>query len=143
MIALTRSSHLVPVRVLITQSTHPAYWNKDQRHSKCNVCLAVYTCKPPTRSELMESFTGPEIASLIAVDCIIAASPAFCTAIEGESSYVRMLSGSEHWDRVSELYTLCDFISHVLTFFVYMYSLSPCSALASLPSSLLGCIFDS
>ena len=37
----------------------------DIRHHECNVCKAPFTCPPPTRHELMESFTGAEIAALI------------------------------------------------------------------------------
>lgn len=44
--------------VIVNQPTHPAYYQDDIRHHKCNVCLSEYTCPPPTRGELMESFTG-------------------------------------------------------------------------------------
>ena len=30
----------------------------DERQYTCNVCLSPYNCTPPTRGELMESFTG-------------------------------------------------------------------------------------
>ncbi|KAF0695292.1 Aste57867_13888 [Aphanomyces stellatus] len=63
--------------VLVSQPTHPAFYTDDKRHHICNVCLAQYTCPPPTRTELMESFTGPEIAALIDEGRLIAASPGF------------------------------------------------------------------
>ncbi|CAK4126771.1 unnamed protein product [Aphanomyces euteiches] len=63
--------------VLVSQPTHPAFYTSDKRHHICNVCLARYTCPPPSRAELMESFTGPEIAAMIDEGRIIAASPGF------------------------------------------------------------------
>ncbi|RHY28099.1 hypothetical protein DYB32_006264 [Aphanomyces invadans] len=63
--------------VLVSQPTHPAFYTDDKRHHICNVCLARYSCPPPTRAELMESFTGPEIAALIDEGRLIAASPQF------------------------------------------------------------------
>ena len=51
--------------VLVTQPTHPQFWRDDVRHHQCNVCKAEFTCAPPSRHELMESFTGPELAALI------------------------------------------------------------------------------
>ena len=44
--------------VLVSQPTHPMFYEDDVRHHKCNVCLGEFTCPPPTRAELMESFTG-------------------------------------------------------------------------------------
>ncbi|RQM26659.1 hypothetical protein B5M09_002055 [Aphanomyces astaci] len=63
--------------VLVAQPTHPAFYTDDKRHHICNVCLARYSCPPPSRAELMESFTGPEIAALIDEGRLIAASPQF------------------------------------------------------------------
>lgn len=39
--------------VLVSQPTHPAFYEDDVRHHKCNVCLSEFTCAPPTRHELM------------------------------------------------------------------------------------------
>lgn len=44
--------------VLVSQPTHPMFYEDDIRHHKCNVCMGEFTCPPPTRAELMESFTG-------------------------------------------------------------------------------------
>jgi hypothetical protein len=41
------------------------------------MCKAEFTCAPPTRDELMQSFTGPEIAALIDAKCIIVATSDF------------------------------------------------------------------
>ena len=47
--------------VLVSQPTHPAFYERDPRHYKCGVCKGVFTCEPPSRLELMSSFTGPEV----------------------------------------------------------------------------------
>ena len=63
--------------VLVSQPTHPAFYDKDPRHYTCNVCNGKFTCAPPTRLELMASFTGPELGALIDVGCIIGAHEVF------------------------------------------------------------------
>jgi hypothetical protein len=87
--------------VLVSQPTHPAFYEDDVRHHKCNVCLAEYTCAPPTRGELMESFTGPEIAALLMPDRIICSRDIFSDALEqqvaGMSPSMRRYSSYEHW----------------------------------------------
>ncbi|OQR95797.1 hypothetical protein THRCLA_07563 [Thraustotheca clavata] len=70
--------------VLVSQPTHPAFYSDDKRHHVCNVCLAKYTCPPPSRAELMASFTGPEIAALIEKDRLIAASQGFSEMLEAD-----------------------------------------------------------
>ena len=87
--------------VLVSQPTHPAFYEDDIRHHKCNVCLGEYTCPPPTRGELMESFTGPEIAALLMNDRIICSRDIFSDALEqqiaGMSPMMREYSSYEHW----------------------------------------------
>jgi hypothetical protein len=87
--------------VLVSQPTHPAYYEDDVRHHKCNVCLAEYTCPPPTRAELMESFTGPEIAALLMTDRVICSRDVFSDALEqeiaGMAPMMRNYSSYEHW----------------------------------------------
>mmetsp|Transcript_21799 Transcript_21799/g.36732 ORF Transcript_21799/g.36732 Transcript_21799/m.36732 type:complete len:555 (+) Transcript_21799:92-1756(+) len=87
--------------VLVSQPTHPAFYEDDVRHHKCNVCLSEYTCPPPTRGELMESFTGPEIAALLMTDRIICSRDIFSDAlereVEGMSPMMRAYSSYEHW----------------------------------------------
>ena len=51
--------------VMVSQPTHPAFYEDDVRYHKCNVCAAEFNIPPPTRHELMQSFTGAEIAALI------------------------------------------------------------------------------
>eukprot|EP00434_Breviolum_minutum_P037441 symbB.v1.2.033199.t1/scaffold4093.1/size55244/3 len=89
--------------VLVTQPTHPAFYDRDLRHQTCNVCKSEFTCAPPTRHELMASFTGPEIAALIDVGCIIASHEAFSAELERSlATMPRMMrhsSSYEHWIR--------------------------------------------
>ena len=72
---------VLPKKVLVSQPTHPAFYEDDVRHHKCNVCLQEYTCPPPTRGELMESFTGPEIAALLMTDRIICSRDIFSNTL--------------------------------------------------------------
>ncbi|KAK3245884.1 hypothetical protein CYMTET_44567 [Cymbomonas tetramitiformis] len=87
--------------VLVNQPTHPAFYEDDVRHHKCNVCLAAFTCPPPTRHELMESFTGPEIGSLIDEGCIIGSHDVFSEELtrqlEEMPVMMRGMSSYEHW----------------------------------------------
>eukprot|EP00929_Paragymnodinium_shiwhaense_P080644 TRINITY_DN42070_c0_g1_i1.p1 TRINITY_DN42070_c0_g1~~TRINITY_DN42070_c0_g1_i1.p1 ORF type:complete len:457 (+),score=86.47 TRINITY_DN42070_c0_g1_i1:114-1484(+) len=89
--------------VLVSQPTHPAFHDTDFRHQKCNVCKAEFTCPPPTRHELMESFTGPEIAALIDSGCVIAAHSAFSEELERQLQtmhpIMRHRSSYENWIR--------------------------------------------
>lgn len=89
--------------VLVTQPTHPAFYDRDLRHQTCNVCKAEFTCVPPTRHELMASFTGPEIAALIDAGCIITSHEAFSAELESQlqqmPAAMRHLSSYEHWIR--------------------------------------------
>uniref|UniRef100_A0A061RWY6 Protein involved in mrna turnover and stability n=1 Tax=Tetraselmis sp. GSL018 TaxID=582737 RepID=A0A061RWY6_9CHLO len=84
-------------RVLVSQPTHPAFYEEDLRHHRCNVCLSEYTCAPPSRAELMESFTGPELAALIEAGCIIAAHNNFSRHLEAQLQRVPAVL----WDHLS------------------------------------------
>lgn len=103
-----RHVHLACLRrwqrmVVVSQPTHPAFWEDDVRHHKCNVCLEAFTCPPPSRNELMESFTGPELAALIAEGGIIGAHEAFSaeleTRMEDLPEITRELLSYRHWIR--------------------------------------------
>jgi hypothetical protein len=87
--------------VLVSQPTHPAMQRDDIRHHVCNVCTTEFTCAPPTRHELMQSFTGPEIAALIEEDCIIASGQPFSDELKRQLErmpfHMRELSSYEHW----------------------------------------------
>ena len=85
--------------VLVSQPTHPDFWEDDVRHRKCNVCKADFSCEPPSRQELFCGFTGPEIAALIESGCIIASHENFNQMIQEQLSnpIVALLSGVRHW----------------------------------------------
>lgn len=88
--------------VLVSQPTHPDFWEDDVRHCQCNVCQATFTCAPPTREELMLGFTGPEIAALISPGCIIASHESFNRNIQDqirENPLLAHLASVQHWLR--------------------------------------------
>ena len=95
--------------VLVSQPTHPMFHGDDLRQQTCNVCKQPYTCEPPTRHDLMRSFTGVEIASLVDVGCIIAAGEEFSRELEeqldGMPPYLRHASSYEHWCRSAYVIT--------------------------------------
>jgi hypothetical protein len=89
--------------VIVNQPTHPAFYEDDIRHHKCNVCLSEYTCPPPTRGELMETFTGPEIAASLFEGRLIASRDVFSVELEAQlqtmNPFMRARSSYEHWIR--------------------------------------------
>ena len=87
--------------VLVSQPTHPMFHGDDKRQHDCNVCSTPYTCAPPTRHELMSSFTGAEIASLIGEGCVIGAGTLFSAELRAQMNSMppslRRASSYEHW----------------------------------------------
>jgi len=87
--------------VLVSQPTHPDFYGDDARHQMCNVCKGTFSCPPPTRHELMESFTGPEIAALIEPGCIIGAHEVFSHELQRKLNempqMMRPMTGYENW----------------------------------------------
>lgn len=87
--------------VLVTQPTHPRFWRDDIRQHQCNVCKSEFTCPPPSRHELMASFTGPELAALIEPGCVIGAHKVFsaelASQLESLPPMARFACGYEHW----------------------------------------------
>ena len=69
---------------MVAEPTHPAFYEKDPRHYRCNVCKGLFTCAPPSRHELMTSFTGPELGALIAAGCMIGSHEEFTFQIGRE-----------------------------------------------------------
>lgn len=61
--------------VLVTQPTHPAFYERDERQFTCNVCKSPFSVEPPSRAEMMAQFTGPELAGLLDVGCLIVTEP--------------------------------------------------------------------
>ena len=87
--------------VLVSQPTHPAFYTSDARHHTCGVCAAPFTCAPPTRHELMSSFTGPELGALVDAGCMIGAHAGFSAELSRSlgsmSEYVAEESSYRHW----------------------------------------------
>lgn len=87
--------------VLVSQPTHPMFHGDELRHQACSICKTEFTCAPPTRHELMTSFTGPEIAALIDVGCVIAAGEEFSAKLDSQLRSMpvafRAASSYEHW----------------------------------------------
>jgi hypothetical protein len=89
--------------VLVSQPTHPAFYERDPRHYKCNVCKGTFTCEPPSRLELMSSFTGPELGALIEAGCVIASHQEFMAELTRQMEHMpdilRERSPYAHWCR--------------------------------------------
>eukprot|EP00930_Biecheleria_cincta_P073433 TRINITY_DN6072_c0_g1_i1.p1 TRINITY_DN6072_c0_g1~~TRINITY_DN6072_c0_g1_i1.p1 ORF type:complete len:611 (-),score=103.93 TRINITY_DN6072_c0_g1_i1:52-1848(-) len=72
--------------VLVSQPTHPDFYDSDTRQRICNVCNTQFSCAPPTRAELLASFTGPELAALIEERCFIGSAESFSQELERQLS---------------------------------------------------------
>ena len=87
--------------VLVSQPTHPAFYDRDPRHYVCNVCKGSFTCEPPTRLELMSSFTGPELGALMETGCIIASHAEFSAELRRQMEhmppFLQERSSYAHW----------------------------------------------
>merc|ERR1711977_314191 len=59
----------------------PALQKNDSRHHNCNVCNSPYNCAPPTRHDLMVSYTGAEVAELIREGSIIGAQDVYVAGL--------------------------------------------------------------
>ena len=96
-------------RSQVSQPTHPMYYERDQRHSVCNVCKETFNTPPPTRLVLMSSFTGAEIAAMIDVGFILGSHETFSDTLERKfsemSPELRRVCGYEHWIKGAFLIT--------------------------------------
>ena len=95
--------------VLVSQPTHPAFYHDDERQHRCGVCKGIFTCAPPTRHELMQSFTGPELGAMLEDGCVIGAHDAFSEELENKleempEMFARITS-YDHWVRSAYLIT--------------------------------------
>ncbi|KAJ1462243.1 hypothetical protein M885DRAFT_506403 [Pelagophyceae sp. CCMP2097] len=98
--------------VLVSQPTHPMFHRDDVRQHKCNVCATEFTCAPPTRHELMASFTGAEITALVEEGCVIGAGAEFTRSLEAQLATLppgaRESSSYDHWVASAYLITGVD-----------------------------------
>jgi len=86
--------------VLVSQPTHPAFYERDERQFTCNVCNGAFNVPPPSRHELMMSFTGEDLAALLEVGCIIAAEKKKSVQMEEilrNNSHIRQVRMMNHW----------------------------------------------
>ena len=85
------------------------YYERDKRHSVCNVCKETFNTPPPTRLVLMSSFTGAEIAAMIDVGFILGSHETFSDTLERKlaemSPELRRVCGYEHWIKGAFLIT--------------------------------------
>eukprot|EP00697_Spironema_sp_BW2_P007468 gnl/Spiro4/2174_TR1042_c0_g1_i1.p1 gnl/Spiro4/2174_TR1042_c0_g1~~gnl/Spiro4/2174_TR1042_c0_g1_i1.p1 ORF type:complete len:479 (+),score=82.97 gnl/Spiro4/2174_TR1042_c0_g1_i1:60-1496(+) len=104
---------------LVTQPTHPALYRDDPKINRCTVCLSEFTSPPPTRHELMVSFTGAELAALVETNCIIGSERAFSEELEAQLSHLderlRKRHSAANWIRGVYLITSVEKESGVLT----------------------------
>lgn len=124
-------------QVLVSQPTHPAFYEKDPRHYRCNVCKGLFTCAPPSRLELMSSFTGPELGALMAPGCIIASHAEFTAELarqmEGMPRILREQTSYAHWCGGVFLITEVEPLDPTLT--APLSSPAALDAVCALPSS--------
>eukprot|EP00944_MAST-04C_sp_MAST-4C-sp1_P002899 g2899.t1 len=86
--------------VIISQPTHPAFYARDERQFICNVCKSEFSVVPPTRAEMMASFTGDELANLLQVGCFIAATKETSQEMEETISdhyFIPQIRSLAHW----------------------------------------------
>jgi len=57
--------------IILSQETHPSFWEDDPRMRICSICKTEFTCRQPTRREIMLSFTGEEVQKLVQIGSLI------------------------------------------------------------------------
>jgi hypothetical protein len=80
--------------VLVTQPTHPAFYERDERQFTCNVCASPFSIEPPSRGEMMAQFTGPELAGLLDTGCLIVCEPKtseYMATVLGNNAHIRQV----------------------------------------------------
>eukprot|EP00036_Acanthoecidae_sp_10tr_P000655 CAMPEP_0182949906 /NCGR_PEP_ID=MMETSP0105_2-20130417/60498_1 /TAXON_ID=81532 ORGANISM="Acanthoeca-like sp., Strain 10tr" /NCGR_SAMPLE_ID=MMETSP0105_2 /ASSEMBLY_ACC=CAM_ASM_000205 /LENGTH=500 /DNA_ID=CAMNT_0025090207 /DNA_START=53 /DNA_END=1555 /DNA_ORIENTATION=+ len=86
--------------VLVTQPTHPAFYERDERQFTCNVCASPFSVEPPSRGEMMRSFTGPELAALLDKGCLIVCEPKtseYMAGILEHNAHIRQVQDMANW----------------------------------------------
>eukprot|EP00039_Didymoeca_costata_P018442 m.333469 g.333469 ORF g.333469 m.333469 type:complete len:516 (+) comp17149_c0_seq1:199-1746(+) len=98
--------------VLVSQPTHPAFYERDERQFVCSVCASAFAYEPPTRQEMMLSFTGPELASLLQIGCLIVTEPRTSAQMADAvlfNSHIPAVATMRHW--VGGVYLITDIVS--------------------------------
>eukprot|EP00927_Polykrikos_kofoidii_P071956 TRINITY_DN68135_c0_g1_i1.p1 TRINITY_DN68135_c0_g1~~TRINITY_DN68135_c0_g1_i1.p1 ORF type:complete len:754 (+),score=150.76 TRINITY_DN68135_c0_g1_i1:214-2475(+) len=87
--------------ILVSQPTHPDSYDDDVRHCICGVCKTPFSCKPPTRFELMQTFTGGELAALVEEGCLIGTHSSFTAELQRQMGrlpeHLQDVVGDSHW----------------------------------------------
>jgi putative AlgH/UPF0301 family transcriptional regulator len=86
--------------VIVSQPTHPAFYERDERQFICNVCRSEFSISPPSRAEMMQSFTGEELASLLQTGCFIVAtkeSSRDMAQMLRTNGHIRQVRSMVHW----------------------------------------------
>ena len=86
--------------VIVSQPTHPAFYERDERQFICNVCKSEFSVPPPSRAEMMASFTGDELASLLATGCFIVATKETSEEMAEtlrNNFHIRQIRSLAHW----------------------------------------------
>lgn len=83
--------------VLVSQPTHPAFYQRDVRQEVCNVCKGTFDPPPPPRAELMAGFTGAELASLLREGVLIVTEPRTSRQMAQTLRTMRGAGSLRHW----------------------------------------------
>ena len=83
--------------VLVSQPTHPAFYQRDVRQEICNVCKGVFDPPPPPRAELMAGFTGAELAGLLREGVLIVTEPRTSRQMARTMRTMRGAGSLRHW----------------------------------------------
>ena len=83
--------------VLVSQPTHPAYYQRDVRQEVCNVCKGTFDPPPPERAVLMAGFTGAELAGLLREGVLIVTEPRTSRQMARTLRTVRGAGSLRHW----------------------------------------------
>jgi len=85
--------------ILTGQPTHPDFYDADSRHKVCGVCKTEFQCKPPTRLELMQHYTGDEVAGTVKEGGLICSHRGFSRQLESQIALLPAALRAHHHDR--------------------------------------------
>lgn len=72
--------------VLAASRPRPEVANAETRHRVCSICNAVFTIQPPSHLELLVSYTGQQLAGLVAERSLIVANHNFSAALQRQAA---------------------------------------------------------
>lgn len=83
--------------VLVSQPTHPAFYQRDVRQEVCNVCKGKFDPPPPERAVLMAGFTGAELAGHLREGSLIVTEPRTSRQMARTLRTMRGAGSLKHW----------------------------------------------